>query len=60
MRTHLRFLLKHVTWGVEKVNAVNYLSRPPVPTDEYYYEKDSYVVNDQTVGFRSNAQGPNQ
>ena len=35
MRTELRLVLKHVTWGIEKVNAVNYVSKPPLPTDEY-------------------------
>lgn len=60
MRTDLRFVLKHVTWGAEKVNAVNYLSRPLLPTDEYYYEEDSYVVNEHTGSFRPKAQGSNR
>lgn len=51
MRTELGLVLKHVTGGVEKVNAVNYLSKPPPVTDEYYYEEDSYAVNKQTRGF---------
>ena len=33
MRTELGFVLKHVTGGVEKVNEVNYLSKPHPPTD---------------------------
>ncbi|KAH0725438.1 hypothetical protein KY284_001303 [Solanum tuberosum] len=53
MRTELGLVLKHVSGGVEKVNVVNYLTRilPPI--------EDAYVVNDQTGGFRSNAQGSN-
>ena len=51
MRTKLGLVLKHVNRGEEKVNAVNYLSKPPSPTDEYYYEEDSYAVNKQTRGF---------
>ena len=51
MRTELGLVLKHVTWGAEKVNAVNYLSKQPPPIDEYYYEEDSYAVNKQTRGF---------
>ena len=35
MRTELRLVLKHVTWGIEKVDEVNYVSKPPLPTDEY-------------------------
>ena len=50
MRTELRLVLKHVTWGAKKVNAMNYLSKPPLPTDEYYYEEESYVVNEQMGG----------
>ena len=60
MRTKLGLVLKHVNRGEEKVNAVNYLSKPPSPTDEYYYNEDSYVVNEITGGFRPNAQGSNQ
>ncbi|XP_069150598.1 uncharacterized protein [Solanum lycopersicum] len=54
MRTKLGLVLKHVTGGEENVNAVNYLSKPQPPTDEYYYEKDSYVVNDQTGNHGNN------
>ena len=60
MKTELGLVLKHVTRGAEKVNVVNYLSKPPPPTNEYYYEEDFYVVNEQTGGFRPNAQGSNQ
>ena len=35
MRTELGFVLKHVTRGAEKVNAVNYFTKPPPPTDDY-------------------------
>ena len=27
---------------------MNYLTKPPPPADEYYFEKDTYVVNNQT------------
>ena len=46
MRTELGFVLKHVTGGVEKINAVNYLSKPPAQNDDCYYEEDSYAVNE--------------
>ena len=46
MRTKLGLVLKHVTRGAEKMNAVNYLDKPPPPNDECYYEEDSYVVNE--------------
>ena len=60
MRTELGLVLKHVTEGAEKINAVNYLAKPPPPNDECYYEKDSYAVNEQMGGFRPIAQGSNQ
>ena len=41
MRTELGLVLKHVTRGAEKINAVNYLSKPP-SNDECYYAEDSY------------------
>ena len=44
MKTELGLVLKHVTRGAEKVNVVNYLSKPPLSTDEYYYEEDCYAV----------------
>ena len=46
MRTELGLVLKHVIVGAEKVNAVNYLTKPPQLVDDYYYEEDTYVVND--------------
>ena len=58
-RIELGLVLKHVNEGAEKVNVVNYLSKPPPPNDEYYYEEDSYVVNEYTGGFRPNSQGSN-
>ena len=59
MRTELGMVLKHVAGGAEKVNELNYLSKPPSPNDEYYYAKDSYTVNEQTGGFRPDTQGSN-
>ena len=49
MRTELGLILKHVTGNAEKINAVNYLSKPP--NDECYYAEDTYVVNEQMGGF---------
>ena len=60
MRTELGLVLKHVTKGAEKINAVNYLAKPPPPNDECYYAEDSYAVNEQTGGFRPSVQGSNQ
>ena len=44
-RTELGLVLKHVTGGTEKINAVNYFSKPP-SNDECYYGEDSYAVNE--------------
>ena len=41
MITELRLVLKHVTGGAEKINAVNYFAKPPPPNDERYYAKDT-------------------
>ena len=60
IRTELGLVLKHVTRGVEKINAVNYLANSPPPNDECYYAEDTYAVNEQTGGFRPSAQGSNQ
>ena len=60
MRTKLWFVLKVVTRSAEKINAVNYLSKPPPPNDECYYEEDSYAVNKQMGHFRPSSQGSNQ
>ena len=60
MRTELGLVLKHITRGAEKINVVNYLSKPPPPNDGFYYTEDSYAVNEQTGGFRPSAQGSNQ
>ena len=46
MRTELGLVLKHVTGGAEKVNVVNSVTKPPTPTDYYYYKEDSYAVNE--------------
>ena len=51
MRTELGLVLKHVTGGAEKINAVNYLAKPPPPNDECYYAKDTYAINEKMGGF---------
>ena len=51
MRTDLGLVLKHVTGGEENINAFNYLSKTPTQNDDYYYEEDSYGVNEQTGRF---------
>ena len=51
MRIELGLVLKHVTEGAEKINAVNYLSKPPPPNDKCYYAEETYAVNEQTGGF---------
>ena len=60
MKTDLGLVKKTCHWGAEKINAVNYLSKPPPPNDECYYEEDSYAVNEQMGGFRPSAQGSNK
>ena len=52
MRTKLGLVLKHVSRGAEKINAVNYLSKPPPPNDECYYEENLYAVNKHTGVFK--------
>ena len=46
MRTELGLVLKHISGGAEKINAVNYFSKPPLQNDECYYEENSYAVNE--------------
>ena len=60
MRTELGLVLKHVTGGAEKINAVNYLPKPPPTNDECCYAEYSYAVNEQTGGFRPSAHGSTQ
>ena len=50
MRTELGLVLKNFIGVAEKVNAVNYLSKQPPPSDKYYHEEDSYALNEQ-MGF---------
>lgn len=54
LRTEIGLLLKHLNGSAEKLNAMNYL------VDEYIYEKDLNLVNNQTVDFWTNAQASNQ
>ena len=51
MRTELGLVLKHFTGGAEKINAVNYLSKPQPQNDKCYNEEDSYAVNEKIGGF---------
>ena len=46
MRTELGLVLKHITSGAEKINTVNYMSKPPPQNDECYYVENSYAVNE--------------
>ena len=48
MINELGLVLKHITEGAEKINVVNYLSKPPPPNDECFYAEKSYAVNEQT------------
>ena len=45
MKTKLGLVLKHITSGAEKINTVNYMSKPPPQNDECYYVVDSNAVN---------------
>ena len=45
--------------STEKINAVNYLSKPP-SNDECYYAEDSYAVNEQKGDFRPSTQVSNK
>ena len=60
VRTELGLVIKTYHWGAEKINVVNYLSKPPPPNDECYYEENSYDVNEQLEGFQPSTQGSNQ
>ena len=60
MRTVLGSVFKYVVGLADKVNAVNYLSKPPPPNDKYYYEEGSDAMNYQMGDLRRSAQGSNQ
>ena len=51
MRTELGLVLKHVTGGAKKINAVNFLSKPPPQNEECYYEENFYGVIKHTDNF---------
>ena len=51
MKTKLGLVLKYFTGGAEKEHAVNNFTKPPLPIDEIYYEKDSYAMNEHTGHF---------
>ena len=57
MKTKFGLVFKQVTKNVEKVNAVNYLTKPPPPLDEFYYDGDYYAGHEQTGDFSPNTQG---
>ena len=60
MRTELWLVLKQIGEGVEKIDVVNYLSKPPPPKHEFYYEENYHAVNEQTVVFQPSTPGSNK
>ena len=52
MRTELGLVFKHIVGAAEKINAVNYLSKPPPPNDECYYAENFYVMRKWGVSDR--------
>ena len=58
MRIDLGLVLRYVTGVAEKVNAVNYLSKPPSSTDEFYYEENSYALNEKTIFIDQTSKAP--
>ena len=60
MSSELGFVLKYIIRGAEKINAVNYLCKPPPPNDECYYEENYHAVNEQTVVFQPSTPGSNK
>ena len=59
MRTKHGLVLKNITGAAEKIDVVNYMSKPPPPNDECNYAEDTYEVNEQKGGFRPSAQVSN-
>ena len=49
---------KHNNRWVENMNKVNYFTRNPQQVEEYYYEKDVYVVNYQRGVFHQFTKDP--
>lgn len=55
LRIEIGLVLKYVSGSAEKVIDVSYQTRA-LPDDEYIYEEDANLVNDQMVCFWTNAQ----
>lgn len=51
MKIELWLVMKHVSGGTEKVNAVNCLTKTPPSAKEYYYEEDAYAVKNKLEVF---------
>lgn len=59
MKTALSLYMKQHRDGPKKMNIVGLHARAQ-RYEDYKYDEDAYYVNDQTGGFRTNAQRSNQ
>ena len=59
IRNVLGLVIKHVSGGSEMVYAVYNVTGNPPPLEEYYFNEESYDVNDKTGGFQPITQGSN-